>query len=197
MKKRKLFLPKYSILLILVLFLTTIISIYWNRFYDLVLLRPMDLNSPTNWYRFFTYPLYIYDVWTWFITSVSFFVFGGIIEKRLSTTYLKALILFSSFFGGLIYVLLNQNIINPVPMGTAHMISWGYWSSAMVVGFKFLKELSLLEKVFLIFGLIGVFFISQDNFGFFIASLSVIISIGVITLIIKNKGWVLKAESIA
>lgn len=190
MKKQRLFLPIYSILLILILFLSTILTVYWDKFYDLVLLRPTDLNIPKNWYRFLTYPLYISEIWTWFLTSISLFVFGGIIEKRLSTKYIIALILFSSFLGGLIYVIANQSDMNPLPMGTAHMISWGYWSSAMVVGFKFRKELNLLEKIILGLSFIGVFFISRDNLGFFIATLSVIVSISVITLLIKNKNWV-------
>jgi len=166
------------------------LTLFWDKFYNIVLLRPTDLHDPKNWYRFLTYPLYINGLRTWLIVSISLFFFGGIIEKRLSSKFIITLIFFSTLFGGLIYAIINQEHTIPLPMGTAHMISWGYWASAIVIGLKFRKELNLIEKILLSLSFVGVFFISRDNLGFFIASLSVIVSIILITLLIKNKNWV-------
>ena len=100
-------------------------------------LYPSNLHQPWNYYRLFTYPLYVGGGINWFQNSLVILVTGYVIEYRLVKKDIYILIGLSSFIGGLIYIILNQepNFIKPI--ATPSMISWGYLSATIAIGLIF------------------------------------------------------------
>jgi membrane associated rhomboid family serine protease len=187
MKKTKIYYPTYSITLIIILFVATLITSFWNEYYNIVLLRPLDLNEYSNWYRYLSYPLYVSGLNEWFWSSLSIFVCGGILESRSFKKHIIYITLLSTLIGGVIYTMLNQNQQYEIPMGSPHMISYGFFAAAFVIGIKNWKELRNYEKIILVLGFIGIIFISRDNLGFYAGTMAVIGIMVVYTLVLIKK----------
>jgi len=187
MKNTKISFPKYSIALIIILFIGTLITSFWNEYYNIVLLHPSDLYEYNNWYRYLSYPLYVSGLNQWFWNSLSIFICGGILERRSFDKHIIYITLLSTLIGGVIYTILNQNQQYEIPMASPHMISWGFFGAAFVIGIKNWKELRNYEKIILVLGFIGIIFISRDNIGFYVGTLAVIGLMIVYTLVLIKK----------
>lgn len=174
-------LPKFSLILIIIFFVTNLLTLLFPRLSSIFLLYTSNLSEPLNWYRFFTYPLYVGGMINWIHNSLVIFLTGFIIENKLKRKGLIILILLSSFIGGFSFIILNQN--DNLSMATPTMISWGYWSATIVLGFKFWKAFNLFEKVIVVLCLMSIFSIWNDNLGFLIGQILVIIIVAISTVI--------------
>jgi len=92
--------PRITIYLILILFVSNIITLISSQIGALVMLYPSNLGEPWNWYRLITYPLYVGGLVTWFLNSLVMLCYGYIIENRIKRTDLIGLILISGIIGG-------------------------------------------------------------------------------------------------
>ena len=175
--------PRISLILILILFVSNIITLTFYDTQKYILLFPsLDLFEPWNWYRLITYPLYVGGLIAWFHNSLVIVLTGYIIENRLKKQKIIVLIFLSSIIGGLIYVLLNRD--NPlVPIASPTMITWGYWAAAIVIGLNHWKSLILFEKIVLALCLLSILSVWNDNIGFFSGQIIVILTTGVMTFI--------------
>ena len=180
--------PGISLILISIFFASNIITLIFDVTQKYILLFPnLELIEPWNWYRLITYPLYIGGLITWFHNTLVIVLTGYIIENRLNKQNIIGLILLSSIIGGLIYVLFNRDNLL-VPIASPVMITWGYWSAAIVIGLNYWKSLILFEKIVLALCLLSILSIWNDNIGFFLGQIIVILIIAVLTLIqIKKK----------
>jgi len=147
------------------------------------MLYPSNLGEPWNWYKLITYPLYVGGLITWFLISLAMLCYGYIIENRVKRTDLFGLILISSIVGGLICMIFNQNNEFDVPIASPSMIAWGYWAATIVIGLKYWKSLNLFEKIVLGLGFLSILNIWNDNFGFLLGQIIVIILIMILTTI--------------
>jgi membrane associated rhomboid family serine protease len=179
--------PKISLILILILFVSNILTLIIPRLSDVILLYPSNLYEPWNWYRFITYPLYVGGLLTWIHNSLVIALTGFIIENKLKKQDLIGLILLSSVIGGLIFIILNYGDSYNTPIATPTMISWGYWSATIIIGLKYWRTLNLFEKIVMILCFLSILSIWNDNFGFLLGQLSVIIIIAIMTLIKQRK----------
>ncbi len=179
--------PKISLILILILFISNILTLFTPNLSDSILLYPSNLSEPLNWYRLITYPLYVGGLTTWFLNSLVFLLTGFIIESKLLKKDMIGLIFLSTVIGGLVYIILNQNDINNIAIASPTMISWGYWSATIVIGLKYWRTLNLFEKIIMILCFLSVLIIWNDNFGFFLGQLSVIITIAILTILKYRK----------
>jgi len=175
--------PKISLILISVFFITNIITLISPEISSFLMLKPSNLREPWNWYRFFSYPLYIGGLLTWFHVSLVIFLTGLIIENRIGKQNTLGLIVLSSFIGGLIFIIINQDDLTNRAIATPTMISWGYWASAIIVGLKFWKQLNIFEKIVIFLCLLSIFGIISDDFGFTIGQISVIGSVMILTIL--------------
>ncbi len=175
--------PRISLILILILFVSNIITLVFYDTQKYILLFPsLDLFEPWNWYRLITYPLYVGGLIAWFHNSLVIVLTGYIIENRLKKQNIIGLILLSSIIGGLIYVLFNRD--NPLmPIASPAMITWGYWAASIVIGLNYWKSLNLFEKIVLILCFLSILSIWNDNIGFLFGQVIVIIVIMILTLI--------------
>ncbi|RIH62708.1 rhomboid family intramembrane serine protease [Mariniphaga sediminis] len=175
-------LPKTSLIFVIILFVTNFLTLMIPQIGEIVLLYPSNLSEPLNWYRFFTYPLYVGGLITWIHNSIVIILTGFIIENKIKRKDLISLILLSSFVGGLIFIILNQNNNYNLPIAAPTMISWGYWSATIIIGLKSWKSLNLFEKIVLVLCALSILSIWNDNIGFFMGQISVIVIIGIITI---------------
>lgn len=175
--------PKISLILIFIFFITNILTVIFPELGGFVMLKPSNLIEPWNWYRFFTYPLYIGGLLTWLHVSIVIFLTGLIIENRIGKQNMIGLIVISSFIGGLMFIIINQDDLTNRAIVTPTMISWGYWSSAIVIGLKFWKELNNFEKIVIILCFLSIFGIISEDFGFTIGKISVIGTILILTVL--------------
>jgi membrane associated rhomboid family serine protease len=175
--------PRISLILILILFVSNIITLIFYDTQKYILLFPsLDILEPWNWYRLITYPLYVGGLITWLHNSLVIVLTGYIIENRLKKQNIIGLILLSSIIGGLIYIILNHD--NPlIPIASPAMITWGYWAAAIVIGLNYWKSLILFEKIVLILCLLSILSIWNDNFVFLLGQIIVIVMISILTLI--------------
>jgi membrane associated rhomboid family serine protease len=180
-------LPKISISLVIITFVTNILTLTVPKFGEFVLLYSSNLSEPLNWYRLFTYPLYVGGLLNWVHNSLVIILTGFILENKITRKYLIGLMLISSFVGGLTFIILNQNDGYDLPIAAPTMISWGYWSATIIIGLKYWKTLNLFERIVLILCLLSIFSIANDNVGFFIGQICVIIIIAILTLIQYRK----------
>ncbi|MFO7830136.1 MAG: rhomboid family intramembrane serine protease [Bacteroidales bacterium] len=179
--------PKISFILVLILFLTNILTLFTPKFSDSILLYPSNLSEPFNWYRLITYPLYVGGLTAWFFNSLVILFAGYIIESKLQKNDLIGLIFLSSVIGGLVYIIINQNDTHNLAIASPTIISWGYWGATMVIGLKNWRTLYLFEKIVMILFILNVFWISNENLGFLLGQITVIITIMIITLIKYKK----------
>jgi membrane associated rhomboid family serine protease len=174
--------PRISLILIIVLFVSNILTLVISQLYNIVLLFPSNLSEPWNWYKLITYPLYVGGLKTWFLNSLVIILTGYIIESRVKKADMIGLILISSIIGGLFFILLNQSNEFNAPIATPTMISWGYWTAAIVIGLKYFKSLNLFEKIVLFLCFLSIFSLWNDNFGFLIGQIGVIVTVLIITI---------------
>jgi membrane associated rhomboid family serine protease len=179
--------PKISLILILILFVTNLLTLLIVPFGNFVMLYPSNLNEPLNWYRLLTYPCYVGGLLTWLINSLVVFLTGYIIENRIKRLYIIILIALSSFIGGLVFILINKDDPNNIPIASPTMISWGYWTAAIVLGIKFWKTLNLFERIILFLCILSVLSIGNQNIGFLLGQIAVITTSCIWTLIILKK----------
>lgn len=123
---------------------------------------------------------------TWTHNSLVIVFTGFIIENKLKKQDLIGLILLSSIIGGLIFIIINHGETYNIPIGTPTMISWGYWSATIIIGLKYWRKLNLFEKSVMILCFLSILSIWNDNFGFLIGQLTVILTIAILTMI-KNR----------
>jgi membrane associated rhomboid family serine protease len=185
-------LPKISIFLITIFFISNILTLTVPKLSEIVLLYPSNLHEPLSWYRLITYPLYVGGLLAWIHNSLIIVLTGFIIENKLKTKNLISLILFSSIIGGLIFIIVNQGDTYNTPIASPTMISWGYWSATIIIGLRFWRTLNLFEKIVMILCFLSVLSIIgmwHRDFGFFIGQLSVIITIAILTILkfLKHK----------
>ena len=176
-------LPKVSIILILILFVSNFLTMLISRFSDIVLLYPSNLSEPLNWYRLITYPLYVGGLLTWILNSIVIILTGFVIENKIDKQDIFGLIGLSTIIGGLIFIIINQGEAYNTPIATPTMISWGYWSATIIIGLKYWRTLNLFEKIVMILCFISVLSIWNDNFGFLLGQITVIITIAILTLL--------------
>ena len=180
--------PKVTLILIVVLLISNILTTFIQPLQDYILLYPSNIKEPWNWYRLITYPLVVGGLVAWFLNSLVLLFTGYIIERRIAKSDLLGLIFISSIIGGLIFLFLNQNSQYNIPIASPTMISWGYWAASIVIGIKYWKGLNLFEKIILILCFLSILSIQNDNLGFLIGQIAVIVIIMTIALIkIKNK----------
>jgi len=175
--------PKISFILILIFFVSTFITLFVPKIGDTIILYPSNLSEPFNWYRLITYPLYVGGLTAWFLNSLVILLSGFIIENKLKKNDLIGLIFLSSVVGGLVYIIINQNDIQNIAIASPTMISWGYWSATIVIGLKNWRTLNLFEKIVIILFVLNVFWITNENIGFLLGQITVIVTITIITLI--------------
>jgi|GEM_PF-1899772 len=175
--------PRITIYLILILFVSNIITLIFSQIGALVMLYPSNLGEPCNWYRLVTYPLYVGGLLTWFLNSLALVYYGYIIENRLKRADLVGLILISSIVGGLFFMIFNQNSEFNSPIASPSMIAWGYWAATIIIGIRYWKSLNLFEKIILGFGFLSILSIWNDNLGFLFSQIIVIILIMILTII--------------
>jgi len=180
-------LPKISLGLIIMFFISNILTLYAARIGNAFLLYPSNLYEPLNWYRLLSYPLYVGGGLSWLHNSLVIFLTGYIIESRIQKKDLFVLILLSSIIGGLSFVIFNQGDYHNAPIASPTMISWGYWSMCVIVGLKYWRTLNIFEKIIVILCFASILSLGNDNFGFFIGQLCVIVGIAIFGVIrIKN-----------
>ncbi|MFZ0281380.1 MAG: rhomboid family intramembrane serine protease [Bacteroidales bacterium] len=181
-------LPRLSLILIAIFFIFNILTLIFQKLGNILFLYPSNLHEPWNWYRFVTYPLYAGGLIKWFLSSLSFLFLGYLIEHRIKKSDLIGLIIISSVIGGLVFTIINQNDSYNIPIASPTMISWGYWAAGMVIGIKFLKELSTIEKTILILYALSIFSIEAQDKGFLVGQIIVIITIAILSFIkVKKK----------
>ncbi|MGV8091395.1 MAG: rhomboid family intramembrane serine protease [Mangrovibacterium sp.] len=175
--------PEISLILIMVLFLSNILTLFIPKLSEIVLLYPSNLFELLNWYRLITYPLYVGGLLTWIYNSLVILFIGFIIENKLKKQDLIGLIILSSIIGGLIFMIINHGKSYDIPIATPTMISWGYWSASIIIGLRFWRTLNLFEKIVIILCFLSVISIENENFGFLLGQLTVILTIAILTLI--------------
>lgn len=173
--------PKITLIFILVLFLSNVLILFFPEADEFILLYPTDLNQPWKWYKLITYPLYVGGLWNWLHNALVMVLTGYIIESKLSKGDIITLILLSSILGGLLFMIFNQDQVLNAPIATPTMISWGYWSAAVLIGLFYWKALNPFEKVIIILCVISVLSIENENTGFLIGQITVIIAIMILT----------------
>jgi len=179
--------PRISIYLILILFVSNLITLIFSQIGEVVMLYPSNLGEPWNWYKLITYPLYVGGIVKWFLNSLAILCYGYVIENRIKRTDLFGLILISGIVGGLFFMIFNQNNEFNVPIASPTMIAWGYWAATIVIGLKFLKSLNLFEKIILGLGFLSILNIWNDNLGFLFSQIIVIVVIMIIATIKVKK----------
>lgn len=195
--------PKITMNLALIFFVSTILrNILTKIFYqidDYILLYPYNLYEPLNWYRLLTYPFYIYNIIVWFHIALVITLTGYIVENRIKKIDLYGLIILSCVAGGLIYIIINRNDELNIPIASPVMITWGYWAAAIVIGFRFWRSLNLFEKIIVICCVISILSLWNDNYGYIIGQLTVIVLVMIITFIkikqIKSRTTEVEMES--
>jgi membrane associated rhomboid family serine protease len=148
--------PKVTIYLVLILFLSNLIIQKFCQLTCYIALYPTNLTEPSNYYRLLIYPLFHGGLKLWLLESIGLILFGYMIENKLTRIDIISLILFSTLGGGVFYMLFNQNIENDTPLLGTALIIWGYWASAIVIGFKYHKYLNEFEKLIMIVCIIGI-----------------------------------------
>ena len=129
----------------------------------------------------------------WFHNALVIILTGFIVENKVQNKDLLGLILLSSIIGGLIYIALNQGNSYDIPIASPTMISWGYLAATIILGVRYWRTLNLFEKVVTILCFLSILSIGDDNFGFFLGQLAVIITIAALTLIRYGKPKNLKS----
>jgi len=175
--------PKISLLMILILFVSAFLTLIFNKMDGFIMLYPSNLSEPLNWYRLLTYPLAVGGLIIWFKTSIVFVLTGYIIEHRVKKFDMLGMIILSSIIGGLFFIILNQNNELNIPIASPVMISWGYWAAAIVIGVKRWRSLNLFEKVIIILCGLSILSIWNDNLGFLIGQLMVIVIVFLIAIL--------------
>ncbi len=179
--------PRITIYLILILFVSNIITLISSRIGAFVMLYPSNLGEPWDWYKLVTYPLYVGGLATWFLNSLAMLCYGYITENRIKKKDLVGLILISSIVGGMFFMIFNQTNEFNVPIASPSMIAWGYWAATIVIGIRYWKSLNLFEKIVLGLGFLSILNIWNDNLGFLFSQVIVIISIMILTIIRVKK----------
>ncbi len=168
--------PKFTITLILILFLSTIITFLLPGINNLIFLRTDNLTQAFNWYRFLTYPLITGGILNWLHNSLVLILTGYIFENRTIRKQMISICLISTLVGGLVFVLSNHNTIQ-ILIGPS-MISWGYLAATIVCGFKNWKTLNLFEKIIFILSMISLLsVIAPDDIGIIFGQIAVVISV--------------------
>ena len=175
--------PKVSLILISVFFITNIVTLVLPEISGFIMLKPSNLREPWNWYRFFTYPLYVGGLLTWFHVSLVIILTGLVIENRIGVQNTLGLIVLSSFIGGLMFVIMNQGDLTNRAIAAPIMISWGYWAVAIIIGLQFWKQLNVFERIVIILCFLSIFGIISDDLGFTIGQISVIIVVMILTML--------------
>ncbi len=164
-----------STCLVIILFISNIITIFIPKIGYFVLLYPTNLFEPWNWYRYFTYPLYVNGLINWLLNSICILCYGYLIEKRMKKSDLIGLILISTIIGGLLYTIITYHNLGYMPIASPTMISWGYGAASIVAGVKFWKTISLVEKIIFAICFLGIFSLYTDNLGILLSQISVFI----------------------
>lgn len=179
--------PKISLTLILLLFISNIITLLIPKISDAILLYPSNLYELLNWYRLITYPLHVGGLLAWIHNSIVIVLTGFIIENKLKKQGLIGLILLSTVIGGLIFIIINYDNLYNARIAGPTMISWGYWSATIIIGLKYWRTLNQFEKIVMFLSFLSILSIRNDNFGFLLGQLSVIIIIAIMTLVKDRK----------
>ncbi len=179
--------PRVTLILIGLLFISNILVLFIPSLRQAVLLYPSNLNEPMNWYRFITYPLYVGGLLSWFHNAVVLYFTGLIFEVRLTKRPTILIIFISVLIGGLVAIILNQGDPINRPIASPSMISWGYWSTAIVTGIFYWKSTNLLEKIILGLCIVSLLSINNPDHGFLIGQIVVIVVIAVIAIPINIK----------
>ncbi|MFP4556796.1 MAG: rhomboid family intramembrane serine protease [Bacteroidales bacterium] len=172
-----------SLVLVTLLFVSTILTLIFPRLGEILLLYPSNLHEPLNWYRLLTYPLFGGGLLNWIYNSLAIVLTGYIIENKIKRQNLIGLIILSSIIGGLVFIIINYGDTQNSPIASPTMISWGYWSATIVIGLRNWRILNLFEKIVMILCFVSVLIIWHDNLGFFIGQVSVILTIALLTIL--------------
>lgn len=167
--------PKVSIILVSILFITNILTLYIPVLGNALMFYPSNLTKPFNWYRLLTYPLYVSGLFVWITNSIIILATGYIIESRLNKKQVIGLIILSSIIGGIGFAIMNFNDIKNVSLVSPVMISWGYWSVTIVVGLKCWKEFKIFEKIITVLCLISTIAIWDVQIGLVVGKVSVVL----------------------
>ena len=84
--------PKISLVLTIVFFISNILTLYFPKLTNAILLYPSNLYEPLNWYRLLSYPLYIGGLFSWFHISLIIVLTGYIIENKIRKLELLGLV---------------------------------------------------------------------------------------------------------
>ncbi len=179
--------PKISLILISILFISNILFSLIPELREMALLYPSNLSEPLNWYRLITYPLYVGGLSTWIQNSLVIILTGFIIENKVKKKDLIGLILLSTIIGGLVCIIFNQGEEYNIPIATPTMITWGYWSATIIIGLKYWRTLNLFEKIVMILCFLSISSIGNDNIGFLLGQVSVIITVAILTMVKYRK----------
>ncbi len=174
--------PKVTLILILTLFISNILCLFIDSIANNIVLYPSNLTEPWNWYRLLTYPLFVGGLSSWIFISIVIFFTGLIIERKLKRIEIIRLIFISSFVGGMIFTIINYGNEYCRPIASPIMILWGYFGATLVIGFKYWNSLNLFEKIIIHLCFLLILMIYNNNFGFLIGEISVIITIMIITI---------------
>lgn len=180
-------LPKISLILVSIVFVTTVLTLFIPGLRGFIILYPSNLHEPLNWYRLLTYPLFGGGLLIWIHNSIVIVLTGFIIENRLKKADLIGLILLSSIIGGLLFIIINQGDNYNIPIVSPTMISWGYWSATIIIGLRYWRTLNLFEKIVLILCFLSILSIWNENTGFLTGQIAVIITIALLTFIKYRK----------
>jgi len=153
----------------------------------MVLLYPSNLDEPLNWYRLLTYPLFGAGLLNWFYNSLAIVFTGYIIENKIKRRELIGLIVLSSIIGGLVFIIINYGAEYNSPIASPIMITWGYWSAAIVIGLRNWRTLNPFERIIMVLCFLSVLIIWHENLGLFIGQLSVILTIVLLTILRLGK----------
>jgi membrane associated rhomboid family serine protease len=176
--------PRFTITLVLILLISGILTTFLPWISNLIILNTNNLTQPSNWYRFFTYPLIVGGLFNWLWNSIVLLLTGYVFENRTTKGYMIAICLISTFIGGMIYSIFNQGTL--IGLIGPSIISWGYISAIIVCGLKFWKTLNVYEKVILILSMISLLsIIAPENIGIILSQIIVVTFVAILALTLK------------
>lgn len=155
-------LPKISLYYLGFIFCMFIVSIIFPSLFEAIVLYPINIVEPLNWYRFITHPYFIGGFYNFLLISIFLIIFGIQIERVLNRNQIITVILISSILSGLVFATLNYNF-NNIPLAGCFIITWAYSGIALVLGIKNWKNLILFEKIVIIFCFVSIFDIFEFN----------------------------------
>ena len=190
---------RLTFFLVIILFISNILSALISEFSNIIILQPEHLNEPEDWYRLITYSFNWSSSWLYQVIII--LITGFVIEHLLKKKTIISIILLSVITGGFIYLLLAQNNEMNIAITGPRMIVIGYSVTAIFIGIRNWKTILVFEKIVVISCFIFAFpFWNLTNINFFdtqidysIAQIAVILIIIIFNLF-RNRNIELKGN---